>query len=78
LKFNEQKFKSDLENDNYVHDNQIFSSQYRNKKNSSIVSNKDIFDKIDQSLNDDDKQKTKTNYNSEDYKKPFKPFYFDK
>jgi hypothetical protein len=75
LRYNEKIFKKGLESE--VNDNQIFSHNY--KEHSSIISNKDLFDKIDRSVfNEQELKETKENLITEDRRKPFKPFLFDK
>ena len=76
LNYNDKLFKNKLENDNFLNENQIFSNN--NKDQYSMISNKDLFDKIDQSLIDEVQKHKNSNYRTEDIKKPFKPFNFDK
>ncbi len=66
LRYNDKIFKRDLETE--ISDNQIFANNY--KEQSSILSNKDLFDKIDKMDNEI--------LINEDKRKPFKPFIFDK
>lgn len=61
MKYNENIFNKENEN---VDENQILNNSY--KLNSSLVSNKELFEKIDKSV-----LKEKEN------KKPFKPFMFE-
>ncbi len=80
LKYNEKIFKKGLEHENFLNDNQIFGQGL--KENSSMISNKDLFDKIDQSgIQEREKRETKESkgsYVTEDKRKPFKAFLFEK
>ncbi len=80
LRYNEKIFKKGLEHENFLNDNQIFSQGINH--NSSIISNKDLFEKIDQStINEKEKRETrdsKASYLTEDKRKPFKAFMFEK
>ena len=64
----------------HLNDNQIFGQGL--KENSSMISNKDLFDKIDQSgIQEREKRETKESkgsYVTEDKRKPFKAFLFEK
>jgi hypothetical protein len=62
-------------------DNQIFAQKFINDDTSGLLSNKDIFEKIDRSMLNDEsrKEEAKSNYSNGDGKrKPFKAFVFEK
>ena len=88
LKYNDKVLKrGGLENDNFLSDNQIFAGSLNHyNKDNSIISNKDLFEKIDQSMiNDYEREKVSggNNYNSnnihsEDKRRPFRPIVFER
>ncbi len=65
LKYNEQIFCKGLEHESIVNENQILNHSY--KLNSSNISNKDLFEKIDNSIVKEGKEN----------RKPFRPFNFE-